>query len=212
MLSFNQGEFRQQARFLRHQFLQDNELPFSNVLSEDAIAPSLTAINTCWLDRIYSPLVTLWVFWGQVRSADHSCRAAVARLIAHRLSQGQRPCSAETGAYCQARKRLPEGFFSDVARRTGRALESNVDRQWLWKAPVLPPLALVGGKRLIEHPRQPHPRLIQPPPRNRKIRLRAGIRKLLAGLQHRSECIGPGVARPSTRRPASFVTWHAIDS
>jgi hypothetical protein len=26
--------------------------------------------------------VTLWVFLGQVLSADHSCRAAVARLIA----------------------------------------------------------------------------------------------------------------------------------
>jgi hypothetical protein len=54
-------------------------------------------------------------------------------LIAHRLSRGERPCSAETGAYCQARKRLPEEFFSDVARRTGRALEANVDAQWLWK-------------------------------------------------------------------------------
>lgn len=52
--------------------------------------------------RIYSPLVTLWVFLGQVLSQDHSCRAAVARLIAHRVSRGQRPCSAETGAYCQA--------------------------------------------------------------------------------------------------------------
>jgi Transposase DDE domain len=68
-----------------------------------------------------------------VLSADHSCRAAVARLIAHRLSQGKRPCSAETGAYCQARQRLPEEFFSNVARRTGSALESNVDSQWLWK-------------------------------------------------------------------------------
>ncbi len=86
-----------------------------------------------WVDRIYSPLVTLWVFLGQVLSADHSCRAAVARLIAHRLSRGERSCSAETGAYCQARKRLPEEFFSNVARQTGRALETGVDPQWLWK-------------------------------------------------------------------------------
>src|ERR1700677_2463839 len=129
----NQGRFRQQVSFLRRQFLQDGDLPFCNVLSEGVVAQALTAFNVCWLDRIYSPLVTLWVFLGQVLSADHSCRAAVARLIAHRLSQGQRPCSAETGAYCQARKRLPEEFFSDVARRTGRALETNVDKQWLWK-------------------------------------------------------------------------------
>ncbi len=134
MRSFNQGAFRQQARFLRHQFLQDGELAFSNVLSEDMIARSLTTINTCWLDRIYSPLVTLWVFLGQVLSADHSCRAAVARLIAHRVSRGQAPCSSETGAYCQARKRLPEEFFSNVARQTGRALEKSVDPQWLWKS------------------------------------------------------------------------------
>src|ERR1700676_4575622 len=103
-----QAAFRQHARFLRHQFLHAGELPFSNILSEGVIARSLTAIKTCWLDRIYSPLVTLSVFLGQVLSADHSCRAAVARLIAHRLSQGQSPCSAETGAYCQERKRLPE--------------------------------------------------------------------------------------------------------
>ena len=129
----NQGRFQQQVRFLRRQFLQDGDLPFSNVLSEGIVAQALTAINVCWVDRIYSPLVTLWVFLGQVLSADHSCRAAVARLIAHRLSRGQSPCSAETGAYCQARKRLPEEFFSDVARQTGRALETAVDPQWLWK-------------------------------------------------------------------------------
>src|ERR1700689_147786 len=41
---------------------------------------------------------------------------------------------AETGAYCQARKRLPEEFFSNVARQTGRALEADVDPRWLWKS------------------------------------------------------------------------------
>jgi hypothetical protein len=129
----NQGRFRQQANFLRRQFLQDGNLPFTDVLSEQSIAQALTAIDVCWLDRIYSPLVTLWVFLGQVLSADHSCRGAVARLIAHRISLGQRPCSAKTGAYCQARKRLPEKFYSTVACQTGRTLEAGVDQNWLWK-------------------------------------------------------------------------------
>ncbi|MEN1680586.1 MAG: hypothetical protein AAGJ46_13435 [Planctomycetota bacterium] len=48
--------------------------------------------------RIYTPLVTRWVFLGQVLNTDHSCRAAVARLIAHRVACGQSPCSGETGA------------------------------------------------------------------------------------------------------------------
>lgn len=133
MRNCNRGRFRQQVRFLQRQFLQDGELPFTDILTEQAVATALEAIKTCWLDRIYSPVVTLWVFVSQVLSQDHSCRAAVARLIAHRVSRGQERCSAETGAYCQARKRLPEQFFSDVARQTGQSLDRSADKQWLWK-------------------------------------------------------------------------------
>jgi hypothetical protein len=132
MCHSNRGAFRDQLNFLRRQFLQDGDLPFTDVLTEEVIAQALTAV-TGWLDRIFSPLVTLWVFLGQVLSADHSCRAAVARLIAHRLSRGQRPCSAQTGAYCQARQRLPEQFFSGVACSVGRALDAKAEQRWLWK-------------------------------------------------------------------------------
>ena len=132
MRDCNQGRFQQHFRFLRRQFLQDGDMPFCNILSEQIVSKAVTAIETCWLDRIYPPLITLWVFLGQVLSQDHSCRAAVARLIAHRISREQRPCSAETGAYCQARKRLPEEFFSEIARQTGAALEANAEEQWLW--------------------------------------------------------------------------------
>ncbi len=125
--------FREQVRFLRRQFLQDGDLPFTDVLSESAVAQALKAFDVVWLDRIYSPLVTLWVFLGQVLSQDHSCRAAVARLIAHRVSRGQRPCSAETGAYCQARKRLPEEFYAEVARKAGQSLDNSAKKEWLWK-------------------------------------------------------------------------------
>jgi hypothetical protein len=127
----NQGRFRQQVRFLQRQFLQEGNLPFADVLSDQTIKPALHAIDFAWKDRIYTPLVTLWVFLGQVLSADHSCRAAVARLIAHRLSRGQQACSSKTGAYCQARERLPEKFFSAVTCLVGRALDSKTDPKWL---------------------------------------------------------------------------------
>jgi hypothetical protein len=129
----NQGRFRQQVRFLQRQFLQDGDLPFTNVLTEIVVGQALQAVEFVWKDRIYTPLVTLWVFLGQVLSQDHSCRAAVARLIAHRVARGQRPCSAETGAYCQARKRLPEEFYAEVARKTGQSLDNNAKKEWLWK-------------------------------------------------------------------------------
>jgi len=85
----NHGRFRQQVRFLRRQFLQDGDLPFRNVLSDEIVKQALTTINVFWMDRVYSPLITLWVFLEQVLSADSCCRAAVARLIAYRLPPGQ---------------------------------------------------------------------------------------------------------------------------
>jgi len=132
MCPSHQGRFRQQVNFLRRQFLQDGRLPFTDVLTVELITQVLQQIEIDWKDRIFTPLVTLWVFLGQVLSADHSCRAAVARLIAQRVSQGQPACSAHTGAYCQARKRLPEQFFSAVASLVGRALDAHADPRWLW--------------------------------------------------------------------------------
>src|SRR6476659_52211 len=129
----NQGRFRQQVRFLQRQFLQGGDLPFTDVLTERSVTQALKALNVVWLDRVYSPLVTLWMFIGQVLSQDHSCRSAVARLIAHRVARGQRPCSAETGAYCQARKRLPEEFYAEVARKAGQSLDNSAKKEWLWK-------------------------------------------------------------------------------
>src|SRR5437773_4422680 len=79
MRSSNRGALRDQVNFLRRQFLQDGDLPFTDVLTEGVIERALATL-TGWLDRIFSPLVTLWVFLGQVLSADPSCRAAVARL------------------------------------------------------------------------------------------------------------------------------------
>mgnify|MGYP001826351402 CR=1 FL=1 len=132
MSSVNHGRFCAQTRFLRRQFLQEGGLPFTNVLSLKCITDALMSNGVCWKERIYTPLVTLWVFLGQILSADHSCASAVARLIAHRVSQNQSPCSSETSAYCQARKRLPEKFFSDVARHTGRSLDDEANSDWLW--------------------------------------------------------------------------------
>ncbi|MCA1693993.1 MAG: IS4 family transposase [Actinobacteria bacterium] len=132
MCHSNRGTFRDPLNILRRQFLQGDGLPFTDILTEEVIEQALSSV-TGWLDRIFSPLVTLWVFLGQVLSADHSCRSAVARLIAHRLARGQRPCSARTGAYCQARQRLPESFFADVACSVGRRLDDQAEQRWLWQ-------------------------------------------------------------------------------
>ena len=155
---------RQQFQFLREQYLQEGDLSIQAVLSDDLIQRALDSIDGCWKDRIYTPMVTLWVFLRQVISADHSCRAAVARLIVHRISQGLSACSARTGAYCQARKRLPEEFFSSITRGVGEQLESQTKDEWLWKGHHV--YMFDGTTALM--PDTPENREAYPPPWNSK--------------------------------------------
>ncbi len=49
----NPARFRQQLQFLRRQFLQDGDLPFTDVLTEEVIAQALTALSG-WLDRSWA--------------------------------------------------------------------------------------------------------------------------------------------------------------
>src|SRR5690242_20003941 len=153
MFNRSQGRLRRQVDTLRHQFLQEGGLPFADVLSAGGLEVALREVKAAWNDRIYPPLVTLWVFLGQVLNADQSCRAAVARLIAHRASQGLEPCSSETGAYCQARKRLPERFFAAVARLVGRNLDARRPAVALEGPPRLPVRRLDGLH--ARHPGEP---------------------------------------------------------
>ena len=50
----NRGSSRQQVGFLRCQFLQDGDLPFTHILTEEVIERALTALRD-WLDRIFTP-------------------------------------------------------------------------------------------------------------------------------------------------------------
>src|SRR5688500_13394570 len=72
---------------LCRQFNQDSGLPFSEVLPPQRVLAALAAEAVAFRDRIFCPLVTLWVFLSQVLSKDHSCLAAVARLLAFRARQ-----------------------------------------------------------------------------------------------------------------------------
>ena len=116
MCHFNQGRFRQQVRFLQHQFLQDGNLLFSDILSTGR-SRSIDSTSS-GVDRlpVYAgghlvcvsrpgaerrSLVPL----GRGAPDRVSCRAETAR------------CLRKRARYCQARKRLPEEFFSQIAGR-----------------------------------------------------------------------------------------------
>jgi hypothetical protein len=108
-------------------------LPFDKLLEADLVERFVTELGVVFRDRIYTPVVTLWVFLSQVLSPDHSCREAVARLIAHRVAHGEDPCSPETGTYCTARQRLPEALFTKLVRATAEQSNLECPDAWLWK-------------------------------------------------------------------------------
>lgn len=109
-----------------------DELAFVGLLSEERILKAFGAVSQDWQRRVYSLSVTVWVFLSQCLSADHSCRESVAALIAWRLARGLKRCSADTGAYCIARDRLPESGCRQLARHTGRHVDVEAPSKWRW--------------------------------------------------------------------------------
>jgi putative transposase len=111
---------------------QHGDLYFAALLSQDRIEKALGRARWLWQGWVYTPAVTVWVFLAQCLSPDHSCRDAVARLIAWRVTRGQKPCSADTGAYCAARHDLPEEALHALLRDTGQQTEKQSPATWRW--------------------------------------------------------------------------------
>jgi hypothetical protein len=122
-----------QIDLLRTQFAQVDGLAFADVLPAEQLEQALREEGAVWRDVVYSPLLTLWAFLGQVISPDGSCRAAVARVLAWLVCRGQRPCTPATDPYCKARRRLPESLLRRLTRQTGRAVHAQAPQGWLWK-------------------------------------------------------------------------------
>src|SRR2546421_255024 len=102
MTQTNPARLPRQVRTLQRHFAQQPGLPFPHLLPTDHAQPPLEEEELVSRDRLYPPLTTLWIFLSQLIDDDHSCRKAVARLLAHRAAQGLPRCSANTGSYCKA--------------------------------------------------------------------------------------------------------------
>src|SRR5215210_682438 len=108
-------------------------LPFHDILDAQMVEAALAEEGVTFSQRIYTPLVTLSVFLSQVIDPDHSCRAAVARLIVWLAIDRRKPCAPDTASYCEARQRLPEGVIVRLVRETARRTDTRARDAWLWK-------------------------------------------------------------------------------
>ena len=105
---------------VRARFTGSRGLPFAEVLTEARILEVLGEHTVEYRDRVFGPITTIWGFLSQVLSDDHSCRDAVARILAHRAASGLEPCSPNTASYCDARSRLPTGVLRTLAKDTAQ--------------------------------------------------------------------------------------------
>ncbi len=121
---------------------ESDVLPFHELLDVEMVNSALASEGVSFKERIYTPLVTLCLFLSQVLDPDHSCRAAVARLIVWLTINHRKPCSPETNSYCDARQRLPVGVIVSLVHQTAQRIEASARDEWLWKGRKV---ALVDG-------------------------------------------------------------------
>jgi len=127
--------------FTRRSFLQQDGLPFADLLAEETLQQIHREAGLPLPDEqadqgvIYTTPVTLWAFLSQVLHAkeQRSCVAAVARVIVLCVALGREPCSDDTGAYCRARARLPLALIQRATYHVAEQAEAQVPEAWLWK-------------------------------------------------------------------------------
>jgi putative transposase len=127
---------QQQAESLLAAFLQTDGLPLEEVLTpEDVVTAFAGAGADCHgsATAIFTPLMTLWAFLGQLLHIDRSCRAAVLRIGVLCAALARPLPATDTAAYCRARARLPTAALRRLTTQLGQRLESRAPKGWLWQ-------------------------------------------------------------------------------
>jgi putative transposase len=133
----NRSGLSRRFRLILASFLQDEGLPFADVLPERQIEEAFTEADANFAEGdecIYTPAVTLWAFLSQVLFKDEqrSCLAAVSRVLVLLVALGRKPCEKNSGAYCRARAKLPEPIIRHLTREVAEGCECGVPDKWLW--------------------------------------------------------------------------------
>lgn len=108
------------------------ELPLSGLISRQHVNQACRNEGYRTRALLYTPITTILTFIAQLIGADGSCQQAVDGLIADRVAAGKQRCSADTGGYCKARKRIPENVFWSLARQSGQAVEQQLGAGLRW--------------------------------------------------------------------------------
>jgi hypothetical protein len=156
--------------------LHDSEsLPFTKILDRKMVQDALDAEGVKFNESIFTPFVTICAFLSQVLDPDHSCRAAVARVIVWLALNGRKACSEETGAYCDARRRLPLEVIVRLVHQTAREIDDGCPERWLWKKRRV----LLGDGSTVSMPDTPRNQRVFPQSRSQGIGLGFPLARLV---------------------------------
>jgi hypothetical protein len=132
----------QQQKRVKKQAVNTDSYAFFNLLTGAEFVDLVEMLLPEHRERLFPPTETLSMFLAQAMSADRSCQNAVNNAAINRLMGGLSTCSTNTGAYCQARKRLPLDMVSTLARYTGQMVTQQAQETWNWHGR---PVKLVDG-------------------------------------------------------------------
>lgn len=110
---------------------EGQNLAFQELLPKEVIVPLVKGDNH--RERIYTPEITLWAFLSQAIEEDKSQQAAVSRIVATSIANGEPAPSANTSAFSQARSNLDEESISLLAKNTAQEVVAHLPKEWLWK-------------------------------------------------------------------------------
>ena len=130
--SKHERRLRREVVELRHRFAQSGQGVFSQVLQTQEVLDEVKTTGGVYRHRQYPPLTTLRLFTEQVLAEDQACQDVVGRHLSERVARGQRACSLNTAAYCQARQRLPQSLVDRLYRGIGQRLEARLPLAWRW--------------------------------------------------------------------------------
>jgi hypothetical protein len=132
-----------QQRRIRERAEHADAFAFFNILTSNRLLDTVESqLSTSHRERLFPPTETLSMFLDQTPGADRSCQQAVNQSVALRTAHGLPICSAGTGAYCQARQRLPLELVTAASRATAQLMDEAVPFAWRWQGR---PVRLVDG-------------------------------------------------------------------
>jgi len=160
----NQSPSPFQQKHISQYAASSDSFAFFNLLTSPDLFNKVESLLPVHRERLFPPTETLSIFLAQAMSTDSSCQKAINDVAVKRLLGGLPVCSTHTGAYCQARQRLPLNMIKELSCYTSNIMNDNVPAAWHWRGR---PVRLVDGAT-VSMPDTEENQLIYPQPGGQK--------------------------------------------